>query len=663
MSAPRIRQDLHNECRTNDHDTHKTVPDISLIPWSPGTSSISAPTTNIENGASYANAACDRTNTAPIAGTAATLGNGASEAPPSLSESARRPADADAEAAVTPTAQPRYSTFTTWEKRAIVLAAAVMALFSPLSAQIYFPVLNTLAADFHVSAAQINLTVTTYMIFQGVVPMFVGSFADACGRRPAYLVCFVIYLAANVGLALAPSYASLLVLRCLQSAGSSSTVALCSAIVADIVTSAERGQYIGITAVPAILAPSIGPVLGGVLASRLGWRSIFWFLTISGAVTLIALLAFFPETCRRLVGDGSLVLHPAYRTLWQLAGDARRRHHRHSKRRAKEVKAKDENEEWRASRSPSRQDDADGDSLGHALTQTATSRSQPAPSLHVTLPNPFGSLLLLTSPLLFFLLFYSSIVFAGFYAIATALPVQFASAYGFGPLRIGLSYLPMAGGSVVAAFGVGPLMNKNYARHCRRLGIPYDRTRQQDLSNFPIERARLEVGAPLLLLSAAGTAGWGWALQGPHAAHVAVPYVLLFIQGAALIGFNNTASALLVDVNPGKAGTATAANNLTRCLVGAGASAAIVPLIETVGDGWAFTLVGALYIAFSPLLWLVVRNGMRWRQRAREREEREQAREQDWEDTEAHQEVPRAAESAAEREQAEDCNAVVEKQR
>lgn len=60
--------------------------------------------------------------------------------------------------------RPNYSIFTTWEKRSIVLAAAATAFFSPLTAQIYLPALNLLTIDFNISAAQANLTVTTYMV-------------------------------------------------------------------------------------------------------------------------------------------------------------------------------------------------------------------------------------------------------------------------------------------------------------------------------------------------------------------------------------------------------------------------------------------------------------------------------------------------------------------
>jgi MFS family permease len=64
------------------------------------------------------------------------------------------------------------------------------------------------------------------MIFQGLAPTIFGDFADMAGRRPAYIVAFIIYLGANIGLALQNSYVSLFLLRCLQSTGSSGAFAL-----------------------------------------------------------------------------------------------------------------------------------------------------------------------------------------------------------------------------------------------------------------------------------------------------------------------------------------------------------------------------------------------------------------------------------------------------
>jgi hypothetical protein len=57
-----------------------------------------------------------------------------------------------------------YSIFTSWQKRFIVLAASTGSFISPLTSNIYYPALNTIASDLHVSISQINLTITTYMV-------------------------------------------------------------------------------------------------------------------------------------------------------------------------------------------------------------------------------------------------------------------------------------------------------------------------------------------------------------------------------------------------------------------------------------------------------------------------------------------------------------------
>ena len=62
-------------------------------------------------------------------------------------------------------------------------------------------------------------------------------------------------------------------------------------------------------------------------------------------------------------------------------------------------------------------------------------------------------------------------------------------------------------------------------------------------------------------------------------------------------------------------GSATAANNLLRCELGAAASAAINPMRMKMGWGWAFTTLAFISIAASPTLWITTRYGIKWRQR------------------------------------------------
>ena len=141
---------------------------------------------------------------------------------------------------------------------------------------------------------------------QGVAPAFFADMADKAGRRPVYVMCYTIFSIANIGLALQNNYIALLILRMVQSAGSSGTVALANGVVGDIVTSAERGTYIAYASLGGILAPMVAPILGGIIAQYAGWHFLFWFQLIFSTAIFVPLILFLPETCRNVVDNGSI---------------------------------------------------------------------------------------------------------------------------------------------------------------------------------------------------------------------------------------------------------------------------------------------------------------------------------------------------------------------
>lgn len=67
-------------------------------------------------------------------------------------------------------------------------------------------------------------------------------------------------------------------------------IAIGSGCVADIAEPRERGKYNSFFLIGTMAGPALGPLIGGVLADTLGWRSIFWFLTILTGVVLVALI-------------------------------------------------------------------------------------------------------------------------------------------------------------------------------------------------------------------------------------------------------------------------------------------------------------------------------------------------------------------------------------
>ncbi|CVL06409.1 probable dityrosine transporter [Fusarium proliferatum] len=460
--------------------------------------------------------------------------------------------------------EPPYTVFSDWEKVGIIILVSFLAMISPLSSTVFLPAIPSIAKDMDVSISLVNLTVTTYLIFQGITPSFIGNFSDTYGRRPAYMICCAIYLAANIGLALQNNYTALIILRCLQSCGSSATIALGSATSADMVTRAERGKYLGYAAMGVTLGPALGPVIGGLLDHYLGWRSIFWFLTIFSAALFLVIFIFLPETCRNVVGNGGI--SPPWWNM-SLIGYLKQRKQEH-------VETVDEQ--------PSRKR-----------------------------PNPFASLKILFDKETGLILGFSAFMYGGYYMVLSTLSAQLTSRFNYSSVVIGLCYLPMGVGSICYRYTAGSVMDWNFRRYAKRQGIEIVKNRQQDLRLLPIERMRIEISLPFVYMACAMIIIYGWVMDQKLA--LAGIEISLFFLALSISGAMNNLNTLIVDLNTHSAATAVAANNLARCLVGAGAVAVADPMINEWGLGWTSVFASGVWVIFSILLWVVMWKGHNWR--------------------------------------------------
>lgn len=454
-----------------------------------------------------------------------------------------------------------FSSFTSLQKYGLAYAASISATFSGLSSFTYYPAITALSRSLHSSIEAVNLTITAYLVVAGIAPCILGDLADRIGRRPISLVALTLYFGANLGLALQNSYTALVALRCLQSAGASSTIALAYGIIADISTPAERGSYMAILMGFTNAAPSIGPILGGVLAQKLSWHWIFWLLSILGGIHLLALLLFLPETSRKLVGDGSVL--PARR-------------------------------------------------LSRSIYSLVTSRKsvteQPPPPF--SLPNPLSCLSALFNKSNFIVLMVGGLQYTIFGCLAASLSTQMIHLYSLNYLTAGLLYLPSGIGGILAAYLNGKLLDHDYRVTARNYSLPVSKT-SDNLTKFPIERARLRSVFPFLVLSAIATAGYGWTLQAKTS--IAAPLVMQFITGSTQIAIFSVCGTLLTDLNPGRSATVQASYNLVRCALSAAGVGALQAVIDGVGVGWCFTIY-AVIGAFSVPFFLVLRRyGEEWR--------------------------------------------------
>lgn len=479
--------------------------------------------------------------------------------------------------------QPKpYSSITRSRLRQFQLLLGLATITSPLTATIYFPLLPLLRKHFETSAQAINLTLTIYIIFQGISPVIFGPLSDQYGRRPLFLITLLLYVVGNVGLSLNErSYAVLLVLRAVQSLGASAAYAISFGVVADLCPPSERGRMLGPISMALNLGACVGPVAGGAVAYKSqSYTWVFYSLVIVGVALLAGVGLFLPETARSLVGDGS---DRSRYNNWQLSWVGLfLRYMRRGKNRQRGVEEKPP---------------------GKSTNESAIRKYN---------FNIFVACfrIIFHKDTIFSLWMHGSFYVVD-YAFVAALPDIYTD-YHFNELYIGLAYLPRGVGIIVGSYFTGKLMDLNYRITARQIGWSTEKATGDDLFRFPIERARTRRSYWMLAVSTATMLGYGWAVH--TGAHFAIALVLQFLQGFWGTYFYTTYSTLLVDSFPQSPSTAAATTSITRTAMAAAGVAILQPLLDAAGTGWYFTVLGLWSGSFGCVAVFVLRKyGMVWR--------------------------------------------------
>ncbi|HUC58246.1 MAG TPA: DHA2 family efflux MFS transporter permease subunit [Streptosporangiaceae bacterium] len=196
----------------------------------------------------------------------------------------------------------------------LVLAICCMSLFIVgLDVTVVNVALPSIQHDLHASVSGLQWVVAAYSLVLASLLMLSGSTADRVGRRRTFQVGLALFTLGSLLCSLAPSLGALVAFRMMQAIGGSMLNPVAMSIITNTFTErAERARAIGIWGGVVGLSMALGPVVGGLLVTSVGWRSIFWINIPVGLAAILLTALFVPESkaprARRFDPAGQLLV-------------------------------------------------------------------------------------------------------------------------------------------------------------------------------------------------------------------------------------------------------------------------------------------------------------------------------------------------------------------
>jgi DHA1 family bicyclomycin/chloramphenicol resistance-like MFS transporter len=203
---------------------------------------------------------------------------------------------------------------------AVTLAGLVM--LGPFSIDTTLPSFPAIQREFAVTPLEVQQTLSAYLVAFAMMTLFHGALSDSFGRRPVILACLAIYVLGSIGCTFAQSFPQLLFFRGAQGVSAGVGWVVGRAIVRESFPGHDAQRLLSLITMIFGLAPAVAPVIGGWLQVAFGWRAVFAFLTLFGALQLAVCWRALPETHPREKRQ-PFAPAPLFRVYLKLAGSPR----------------------------------------------------------------------------------------------------------------------------------------------------------------------------------------------------------------------------------------------------------------------------------------------------------------------------------------------------
>ncbi|KAI1332910.1 major facilitator superfamily domain-containing protein [Xylariaceae sp. FL0255] len=469
-----------------------------------------------------------------------------------------------------------------WGITSIVALAAIAA---PMGSAIFYPCLDAISIDLHVSKSVVNISLAVYLLSMSIFPLWWSSFSETMGRRNIYLVSFTLNTIFTIACGFSQTIGQLIAFRVFAGGASASVQAVGAGTIADIWESRQRGRAMGIFYLGPLCGPLLAPIIGGALTGPFGWRSTMWFLAVFGAVIALLVLLLLPETLPRRRQEQAIIS-----TL--------------SSTNVNTIPVTTE----------------DSTALSRVSTRASAVQARTkliGVWLKRALIDPLSIIKLMRFPAIALIVSYAAITFGSLYVLNICMQAAFgAPPYDYSPLIVGLLYIPSSLGYFIASLLGGPWIDRIMEREARKAGR-FDA--RGELVRYPEDRMKENAWISATMFPAA-LIWFGWSVQ--HHLIWIVPAIAQFFFGAGSMLVFSMATTMLTEFMPRKASNGVALNNFVRNILSATGTVITQPLIDLIGVGWLCTAVALIaFVGGNVCLVLVMRNSQKWRVKMNEQME------------------------------------------